>query len=96
MEPDTADTEPASRRPRPDIPTSFPEQSRHLRSTCFDRRSHTALVTEVARHVRPAPYLQRLGGVIVDGIASMYNGLHLRLEKDAGYVRRVGGIEVGA
>ncbi len=45
--------------------------------------------------MRPAPYLQRLGGVIANGIASAYNGLHLRLEKDAGYVRRVGGIEVG-
>ena len=45
--------------------------------------------------MRPAPYLQRLGAVVADGIASAYNGLHLRLEKDAGYVRRVGGIEVG-
>ena len=48
----------------------------------------------MARHVRPASYLQRLGAVVVDGIGTAYNGLHLRLEKDAGYVRRVGGIEV--
>ena len=35
-----------------------------------------------------------MGDAIAAGMPSVYNGLHLRLEKDANYVRRVGGEEV--
>ena len=63
-------------------------------SRFHSRRSHTALITEVARHVRPAPHLRQLGHTIMGRMANVYNGLHLRLEKDSGYVRRVGGVEV--
>ena len=62
--------------------------------TQLPSRSHTALVTEVARHLRPAPYLRRMGDIIAAGLPHVYNGLHLRLEKDANYVWRVGGLEV--
>ena len=51
-------------------------------------------MTEVARHIRPAPYLQRMGNAIAGGMPPVYNGLHLRMEKDANYVRKIGGEEV--
>jgi hypothetical protein len=35
-----------------------------------------------------------MGDAIAAGMPPVYNGLHLRLEKDANYVRRVGGVEV--
>jgi hypothetical protein len=49
------------------------------------RRSHTELVEEISRNLRPAPHIQRLADTIVARLTAEgpYNGLHLRAEEDA-------------
>ena len=48
-------------------------------------RSHTELVEEISRNLRPAPYIQRLADKTVTRLtaAGPFNGLHLRAEEDA-------------
>ena len=49
------------------------------------RRSHTELVEEIARNLRPAAHIQRLADKIEARLMATgpYNGLHLRAEADA-------------
>lgn len=59
-----------------------------------------ALVADAARSLRAAPRLTALAATVTAGVrarsssAAGYNGLHLRLEKDSGYVEAWGGEEV--
>ena len=64
-------------------------------------RSPIDLLSAVSRNLPPAPNVQRLADSIVAGITGSsrrnpapFNGLHLRLEKDAGYLETLGGLEV--
>ena len=58
------------------------------------------LVADAARSLRGAPRLRALAATVIAGVharshnGSAYNGLHLRLEKDSGYVQAWGGEEV--
>ena len=57
------------------------------------------MVADAARSLRAASRLQALAATVVAGVrarsgASAFNGLHLQLEKDSGYVQAWGGEEV--
>ena len=57
------------------------------------------LVEEVSRNLRPAPPIQRAADAIVANLTAggaAFNGIHLRLEADAGFKNLVGGEEVRA
>ena len=56
------------------------------------------LVADAARSLRGAPRLQALAATVAAGVrarsgSAAYNGLHLRLERDSGYVEAWGGEE---
>ena len=58
-----------------------------------------ALVADAARSLQAAPHLAALAAKIMAAVraqsmSASYNGLHLRIEKDSGYVDRMGGEEV--
>ncbi len=62
-------------------------------------RSGVDLVEEVSRNLRPAPRIRRAADAIVANLTAggaAFNGIHLRLERDAGFKDLVGGEEVGA
>ena len=59
------------------------------------------LVADAARSLRGAPRLRDLAATVAAGVrarsgSAAYNGLHLRLERDSGYVEAWGGEEVRA
>ena len=57
------------------------------------------LIEEVTRNLRPAPCVQRAVDAIVAQLTARgatFNGVHLRMEEDSGYLQRSGGNEVCA
>ena len=62
-------------------------------------RSGVDLVEEVSRNLRPAPRIQQAADAIVATLTAggtAFNGIHLRLEQDAGFKNMVGGEEARA
>ena len=56
-------------------------------------RSHTDLIEEVARNLRPAPAIRAAADVIVANLTAggaAFNGIHLRMEADADYQHLAG------
>ena len=50
--------------------------------------SHTELIEEVSRNLRPAPRIREAADAIVGELTangSVYNGVHLRVEADANF-----------
>ena len=61
------------------------------------RRSHTELIEEVSRNLRPAPRIQQAAATVVAELTArgaVFNGVHLRVEADADFQRYANGAEV--
>ncbi len=62
------------------------------------RRSHTELIEEVARNLRPAPRIRTAATAVVAELTaregSAFNGVHLRVEADANFQTYANGNEV--
>ena len=60
-------------------------------------RSHTELIEEVSRNLRPAPRIRTTADAIVAGLTARgaaFNGVHLRVEADANFQTYANGTEV--
>ena len=60
-------------------------------------RSHTELIEEVSRNLRPAPPICKAAAAIVTQLTARgaaFNGVHLRVEADANFQTYVDGDEV--
>ena len=61
------------------------------------RRSHSELVEEVARNLRPAPRIRTAAMAVVAELTARgaaFNGVHLRVEADANFQTYANGTEV--